>query len=343
MRLQLAVSLAAFLVLGSSATASPPVGPREYAAERKKLAAVSLSIAAADPSAYIGKVVEIRGRFAGHSKSGSCWTVIVTTKENGSYLIDADELPVENPGPELACLVRVGQNCYHGLNDLRLICCAYNAELCRLEETWARAEAAKTAATATAKNATSPSSASFKRNKVGSPDQPKHNQLLTVEQIVRAYRDAIKRFNTKLTNAQADTIARSILGFSYRYGVDARLVCAVILAESNFRINATSRCGAMGLGQLMPTTAAGLGVDNAYDPVQNIYGSVRYIRSMLDRMSGRKSWNELTWNDLALALAAYNAGPGAVKRHGGIPPYRETQNYVRKVTSIYKQLCGGRE
>jgi len=94
------------------------------------------------------------------------------------------------------------------------------------------------------------------------------------------------------------------------------------------------------LGQLMPATAASLGVSNPYDPVENVYGSIRYIRGMLDRMSGNKSWDELTWNDLALALAAYNAGPGAVKKHGGIPPYKETQNYVRKVTSIYKKLCG---
>jgi len=160
------------------------------------------------------------------------------------------------------------------------------------------------------------------------------------EELIRAYRNAVKTFNHNLSDGQADAIARSIVAFSMRYGVDARLVCAVILAESNFRIGATSWCGAQGLGQLMPSTAAGLGVNNAYDPVENVYGSVRYIKGMLDRMSGNKPWHELTWNDLALALAAYNAGPGAVKKHGGIPPYKETQNYVRKVTSIYKRLCG---
>ena len=321
------------LICASSALASAPIGAKDYATQRKKLGAASLKTAKADPAAFIGKVVEIRGRLSGLSglsESGSGGTMIISTAEDGSCLIDADKLPAENPGTQLACLVKVGEGCTHGLSDLRLLCCTYDVELRRLEETWSRAEAAKAAKAAAADPKPAPPA------KAAQPKQ----QTLTVDQIVRAYRDAIKGFNRKLTDSQADTIARSVLGFSYRYGVDARLVCAVILAESSFKVNATSGCGAMGLGQLMPTTAAGLGVDNAYDPVQNVYGSVRYIRSMLDRMAGQKSWNELTWGDLSLALAAYNAGPGAVRKHGGIPPYRETRNYVQKVSSIYKQLCG---
>ncbi|MGC8862340.1 MAG: lytic transglycosylase domain-containing protein [Armatimonadota bacterium] len=340
MRLRHPVTVVLTVILAVGAAASQPIGAREYALQRKKLAAASLTAAKRSPESYIGKTVEIRGRVSGHSRTGSRWTIIISTAQDGSYLIDTDSLPVENPGPELACLVRLGDKCVHALTDLELICCAYDAELRRLEETWARAAAAKEAKAQT-KPLTKPAAADPKPTAASNPGKPRQ-QTMTADQLVRAYRDAVKSFNPRLTDAQADTIARSILGFSYRYGVDARLVCAVILAESNFRVNATSRSGAMGLGQLMPTTAAGLGVDNAYDPIQNIYGSVRYIRSMLDRTSGRRSWNELTWGDLALALAAYNAGPGAVKKHGGIPPYRETQNYVRRVTSIYKQLCGVR-
>ena len=315
------------LILGREAAASAPVGVKDYAASRRKLGAVSLKTAKADPSAFIGGAVEIRGWVAGVSRSSSGGSMIVCTGEDGSYLVQTDQLPAENPGPELACLVRVGEGSTHGLSDLTLICCTYDAELRRVEEDWQKAHAPK-AAPAKPK----PSAAS-------NPKKPK-SEVITADQLIRAYRNAIRGFNRKLTDGQADTIARSILGFSLRYGVDARLVCAVILAESNFKVSATSCCGAMGLGQLMPTTAAGLGVDDAFDPVQNVYGSVRYIRSMLDRMAGQKSWNEFTWGDLSLALAAYNAGPGAVKKHGGIPPYRETQNYVRKVTSIYKRLCG---
>jgi soluble lytic murein transglycosylase-like protein len=105
-----------------------------------------------------------------------------------------------------------------------------------------------------------------------------------------------------------------------KYSVDPALLRGLIRQESNFNAGATSPAGARGLTQLMPGTAAALGVDPAV-PAQAIEGGAKYLRQQLDRFGG----------DPAKALAAYNAGPGAVQRYGGVPPYAETQNYVRKV------------
>lgn len=111
-------------------------------------------------------------------------------------------------------------------------------------------------------------------------------------------------------------------------GLPPDLVRAVIQAESGFNPNAVSVKGAMGLMQLMPATATELGVTNPFHPEQNIRAGVAYLRQLLDRYD----------SDVSLALAAYNAGPGAVERYSGIPPYRETRDYVKKITTITESV-----
>jgi soluble lytic murein transglycosylase-like protein len=114
-------------------------------------------------------------------------------------------------------------------------------------------------------------------------------------------------------------------------GIDPALLKGLVSQESGFNPNARSGAGAVGLTQLMPGTAASLGVTNPLDPAQSLQGGAKYLREQLDRFGG----------DEQLALAAYNAGPGAVQKYGGVPPYAETQNYVTSVMSKAAAFRGG--
>ena len=127
-------------------------------------------------------------------------------------------------------------------------------------------------------------------------------------------------------------IARLIDAAAARYGVDPALVRAVVRQESGFDPAARSNVGARGLMQLMPDTAAALGVSDPDDAAQNVDGGTRYLRSLLDRFGG----------DVRRAVAAYNAGPGAVDRYDGVPPYAETMNYVAAVLDGYATARTGR-
>jgi soluble lytic murein transglycosylase-like protein len=147
---------------------------------------------------------------------------------------------------------------------------------------------------------------------------------------IAAYADVLHRINPQLPHWQSRDLASRLLHNASHWNIDPNLLAALVTVESRWRTHARSRVGAIGLGQLMPGTAAALHVDPR-NAGQNLAGSARYLSGLLGRYS-RKS------NQFALACAAYNAGPRAVARYGGIPPYSETQHYVVRVLRAMRHI-----
>ena len=137
--------------------------------------------------------------------------------------------------------------------------------------------------------------------------------------------NGVNNFESYLNNAGNNSLASIFQKASDTYGVSVSLLTAMAKQESNFQANATSKSGAMGIMQLMPSTASYFGCTDPYDPEQNIMAGAKYISELLNKYNG----------DTSLALAAYNAGSGNVAKYGGIPPFKETQNYVKKIMADY--------
>lgn len=162
-----------------------------------------------------------------------------------------------------------------------------------------------------------------------SEDRP--SRVIEVASLLDRIGDPKRAERSAKALAMLATWRDELTGFCAERGVNPYLAAAVIVAESNGVVTAESHVGAGGLMQLMPATAAGLSVADRKRAVDNIYGGCRYLGQMLDRHDG----------DEVLALAAYNAGPGAVARHGGVPPYRETRAYVVRVARAWPERFDG--
>ncbi|MCH7471733.1 lytic transglycosylase domain-containing protein [bacterium] len=150
----------------------------------------------------------------------------------------------------------------------------------------------------------------------------------------RSYVRTARSFNKNLSEAEALIIARAILTYcdQTKGVVDPRFIMAMVAAESSFKPRAVSKKGAMGLGQLMPATARSHGISDPFDPIQNLWACVKYIEREMYRWSNQH-------DRLERVIASYNAGPGAVQRYNGVPPYKETLSFIKRVKSIYLRLA----
>jgi soluble lytic murein transglycosylase-like protein len=161
------------------------------------------------------------------------------------------------------------------------------------------------------------------------PAQAANRAVPATPGAIAVYSKVLHKINPQMPSWQSRSLARRLLVNAERWRLDANMLVAVVTVESRWHTHAISRAGAIGLGQLMPGTAALLGV-NPRDPAQNLSGAARYLRGLVQRF-GTKHYD--------LVFAAYNAGPKAVTEYGGIPPFDETQNYVVRVLATWETLA----
>ncbi|OIO96158.1 MAG: hypothetical protein AUJ96_25320 [Armatimonadetes bacterium CG2_30_66_41] len=291
---------------------------------------------------YAGKTVEVTGMIVGRISAGERTTYLLQDGGVTEYLDCDQSLPELVNGRQVRALVTVPDTKTGG-GRLRLVAAAAPApvqEATGPNETGGAATAASLPSRGVARARTVPTDQTAAQERPTTIAPQAAVRLTTAAdlrsrtaQLRPSYAACIRRFNSKLSQDYANWIADIVLRFSLQHQLDPRLVIAIVAAESNFKLTATSPKGAMGLGQLMPGTAAGMGVSNAYDPEQNLAAAIKILRGNLDRYRGYGD------KQFAMALAAYNAGSGAVKRHGGVPPYRETVNYIWKVYRLYRGLA----
>ncbi|MDR3690532.1 MAG: lytic transglycosylase domain-containing protein [Fimbriimonas sp.] len=310
---------------------------KDYLRVRKTNGIVESVGVAALETLFGTRTFEIQGVVKGSFSVDHHTSLLLEKTDGDTMMVDATTIPDWLVGTEAPCrlIVKATRTEVDGPLKATMIAAAREEEVQPVEADLVAAAARA----AMAKHRASTSASRHKGNVRYTPNMKAPSRIWTLpaDEATPYYAAFILKDNPRLSPREATRIAQGVLGFSRRYGVDARLIVAMIVCESDFNPNEVSRAGAMGLGQLMPDTVNDYGINNPFDTIDNLYGTVREIRSHMDKYRNETGDD---YQALVLGLAAYNAGEGAVKRHGGVPPYRETQNYVRKVISLYYRLCG---
>ncbi len=338
----------ALALAGSTATARGsafPEADRYFAARAgaRVIENVTFQQVQTNAERWKGALIEVRGVIHGCARRDDGGTFIVARDGGDTFVIEAQQ-PLPESTVDIARTVRVLARLpqdQSNFSNLKLIAVSSEYEAASLEYERARRPARSLRpAPRVAARRQRIRQALTRREAL---HQGRRRQTMLASRGLDAlsrYASAVQWFNPRLSTGDAYRLAQSIITYSVNYGLDARLVMAVIAAESNFNSNAVSSTGAMGLGQLMPGTANGLGVANPWSPEQNLEGATRLLRGHLNRFGGASPTQPLTWEQVRLALACYNAGVGAVRKYGGVPPYRETKNYIKKIGRLYYQMCG---
>lgn len=333
--------LLSFAVLGNGQTLA------EYLKLRRELK-ITQAVGVEALETLVGaRIVEVRGTVKGSMKVGETTSLMLEKSNGGTMVVEGLKVPDWLEGNEVPArlLVRAERSNENSEVRARLIGAAPENDIARIEAR-AKPPVKKAGPKKGSREIVIPPGNGGLRGPIGRGGGSTSRRggtgsakewIVPASEAIPYYAGFIKGRNRRLSNAEALRIAQGVIGFSLRYGVDARLIMAMVMAESGFNPGATSKSGAQGLGQLMPGTARGMGINNAYDSISNLYGTVRLVRGHLERYTSKTGDS---FRGLVLALAAYNAGSGAVKRHGGVPPYKETQRYIGKVIGIYRALRG---
>ena len=335
------------MLLGALLTVRAGADPvAAFMQARQNVAAALLSPAqAADavqhPGSYAGRSFDVAVTVSGRVEvDGQQTALLVLGEQTFSVTIPASLRGADwmDSGARLRVLLNAAPDDAALPSGLRLVTAAPEGDIVALEKAQAARQASLASRALPMRRDGRRSAEPMSYAVVGHPAGALSARALA---IYGPYRGLVRRWNRRLSEMDVDKITTSILYFSDLNNIDPRLVVATIIAESDFDIHSTSRAGAMGLAQIMPDEAHGLGVTDAYDPIQNIGAAVHLLRGHLDKYGGAPAnGGVIPFNQIALTMAAYNAGPGAVRKYHGVPPYRETRRYIARITALYRQMCG---